>query len=131
MEKYSNKKNIKVNIIPLIDIIFLMLVFFMLATNFSENKQMSFKVQNTVPSPSESSEILYLKIIENNYFIDGLEIEQKRLSEEIVKKWKTNNFEKIIILNDDKSSIQKLIGLMDLLKKNNIKKVTFSDDFQK
>ena len=131
MEKYSNKKNVKVNIIPLIDIIFLMLVFFMLATNFSENKQMSFKVQNTVPSPSESEQILYLKIIEDDYFIDELKIKQEMLNEEIVKKWKTNNFEKIIILNDDKSSIQKLIGLMDLLKKNNIKKVTFSDDFQK
>ena len=131
MEKYSNKKNVKVNIIPLIDIIFLMLVFFMLATNFSENKQMSFKVQNTVPSPSESEQILYLKIIEDDYFIDELKIKQEMLNEEIVKKWKTNNFEKIIILNDDKSCIQKLIGLMDLLKKNNIKKVTFSDDFQK
>ena len=34
------KKNIKINIIPLIDIIFLMLVFFMLATNFSEKKKL-------------------------------------------------------------------------------------------
>ena len=32
----------KVNIIPLIDIIFLMLVFFMLATNFNKDKQIAF-----------------------------------------------------------------------------------------
>ena len=35
--KVSSKKKIKVNIIPLIDIIFLMLVFFMLATKNLKN----------------------------------------------------------------------------------------------
>ena len=38
------RQSLKINIIPLIDIIFLMLVFFMLATNFDKNKQISFSV---------------------------------------------------------------------------------------
>ena len=40
----SEKKKIKINIIPLIDIIFLMLVFFMLATNFYEKRNMEFSI---------------------------------------------------------------------------------------
>ena len=46
LHKISKKKNLKINIIPLIDIIFLMLVFFMLATNFTRNHEVSFLVNN-------------------------------------------------------------------------------------
>ena len=38
----SNRKKPKINIVPLIDIIFLMLVFFMLATNFERTKEVNF-----------------------------------------------------------------------------------------
>ena len=46
MNKISKKKSLRINIIPLIDIIFLMLVFFMLATNFTKNNEVSFTVNN-------------------------------------------------------------------------------------
>ena len=46
LHKISKKKSLKINIIPLIDIIFLMLVFFMLATNFTRNNEVSFSVSN-------------------------------------------------------------------------------------
>ena len=39
MIEKTEKKNSKINIVPLIDIIFLMLVFFMLATNFDKSNQ--------------------------------------------------------------------------------------------
>ena len=48
------KKNIKINIIPLIDIIFLMLVFFMLATNFSEKKEISFNLKKNIEILNDS-----------------------------------------------------------------------------
>ena len=41
----TEKKKIKINIIPLIDIIFLMLVFFMLATNFYEKRDIEFSIE--------------------------------------------------------------------------------------
>ena len=62
------KKNIKINIIPLIDIIFLMLVFFMLATNFSEKKEISFKLKQNIETLNYRSRkfIIYIK---NNSFV--------------------------------------------------------------
>ena len=41
--------------------------------------------------------------------------------------WNFMNFDKIVILSDKKSSIQILLNLMDLIKKNKIKSVNFSD----
>ena len=71
LNKISKKKKLKINIIPLIDIIFLMLVFFMLATNFTRNNEVSFSVNNQKQISNQQNKdqlmILYLK--ENKIFL--------------------------------------------------------------
>ena len=62
------KKNIKINIIPLIDIIFLMLVFFMLATNFSEKKEISFKLKQKIETLNDDQENLLISDNQTNYY---------------------------------------------------------------
>ena len=64
------KKNIKINIIPLIDIIFLMLVFFMLATNFSEKKEISFKLKQNIETLNYEQENLIIYIKSNSFVIN-------------------------------------------------------------
>ena len=127
--KISKKKSLKINIIPLIDIIFLMLVFFMLATNFTKNNQVSFSVNNQKQISNQQNKdklmILYLK--DNKIFFEEKIIKLKDLENRYFDNWNSNNFDKIVILNDKKSSIQILLNLMDLIKKNKIKNVNFSD----
>ena len=72
LHKISKKKNLKINIIPLIDIIFLMLVFFfMLATNFTRNNEVSFSVNNQKQTSNQQNKdqlmILYLR--DNKIFL--------------------------------------------------------------
>ena len=129
LHKISKKKNLKINIIPLIDIIFLMLVFFMLATNFTKNNQVSFSVNNQKQISNQQNKdklmILYLK--DNKIFFEEKIIRLKDLENRYFDNWNSMNFDKIVILNDKKSSIQILLNLMDLIKKNKIKNVNFSD----
>ena len=129
LHKISKKKNLKINIIPLIDIIFLMLVFFMLATNFTKNNEVSFSVNNQKQISNQQNKdklmILYLK--DNKIFFEEKIIKLKDLENRYFDNWNSNNFDKIVILNDKKSSIQILLNLMDLIKKNKIKNVNFSD----
>ena len=129
MHKISKKKSLKINIIPLIDIIFLMLVFFMLATNFTKNNEVSFSVNNQKQISNQQNKdklmILYLK--DNKIFFEEKIIKLKDLENRYFDNWNSNNFDKIVILNDKKSSIQILLNLMDLIKKNKIKSVNFSD----
>jgi len=129
MHKISKKKSLKINIIPLIDIIFLMLVFFMLATNFTKNNEVSFSVNNQKQISNQQNKdklmILYLK--DNKIFFEEKIIKLKDLENRYFDNWNSNNFDKIVILNDKKSSIQILLNLMDLIKKNKIKNVNFSD----
>ena len=129
LNKISKKKKLKINIIPLIDIIFLMLVFFMLATNFTKNNEVSFSVNNQKQISNQQNKdklmILYLK--DNKIFFEEKIIKLKDLENRYFDNWNSNNFDKIVILNDKKSSIQILLNLMDLIKKNKIKNVNFSD----
>ena len=122
------RKKIKINIIPLIDIIFLMLVFFMLATNFSEKKEISFKLKQNIETLNNNQENLLIYIKDNSFVINENSIKNSKIEEEVLKYWNSKNYENVIILNDENSNLQKLIFILDILKKNQIKKVSFADD---
>ena len=124
------KKNIKINIIPLIDIIFLMLVFFMLATNFSEKKEISFKLKQNIETFNDNQENLLIYIKNNSFVINEDSIKNGNVEEKVLSYWNSKNFKNIIILNDNNSNLQKLIFILDILKKNEIKNVSFADDPQ-
>jgi len=122
------KKNIKINIIPLIDIIFLMLVFFMLATNFSEKKEISFKLKQNIEILNDSQENLLIYIKNNSFVINEESIKKGNLEEKVLSYWNSKNYKNIIILNDKDSNLQELILILDILKKNEIDNVSFADD---
>ena len=129
LNKILKKKKLKINIIPLIDIIFLMLVFFMLATNFTRNNEVSFSVNNQKQISNQQNKdqlmILYLK--KDKIFFEDKIIKLKDLENKYFDDWNVQNFDKIVILNDKKSSIQVLFNLMDLIKKKKINSVNFAD----
>ena len=79
------KKNIKINIIPLIDIIFLMLVFFMLATNFSEKKEISFKLNQNIETLNDNQENLLIYIKNNSFVINEDSIENSNVEEKDIR----------------------------------------------
>ena len=122
------KKNIKINIIPLIDIIFLMLVFFMLATNFSEKKEISFKLKQNIETLNDNQENLIIYIKNNSFMLNEDFVKSSKIEEKILIYWSSKNYKNVIILNDKNSNLQKLIFLLDILKKNKIKNVSFADD---
>jgi len=122
------KKKVKINIIPLIDIIFLMLVFFMLATNFYEKRNMEFSIEKEISEDSELKKTTIIKIKKNEYLFENRKIEKTSLEDELLKIWNNQDFKNFVILNDETSEMKTLIFILDILKKNQIKNVTFSND---
>ncbi len=122
------KKKIKINIIPLIDIIFLMLVFFMLATNFYEKRDMEFSIEKNISENSELKETTVIKIQKNEYVFENKKIEKKSLEDQLLKIWNQDSSKNFVILNDKSSEIKTLIYILDILKKNKIKNVTFANE---
>ena len=125
---FEKKNKLRVNIIPLIDIIFLMLVFFMLATNFSEDKRIDLSIQNNLAYDQKESITLKIFINESgDYKIKNKLISKEQIEKTILKLKEDERFDDIHILNEKNTIIQDLIFQIDLLKKNNINKVFFSD----
>ena len=126
-------KQTRINIIPLIDIIFLMLVFFMLATNFSKNHQISFSVlkQKEINNNVIDNKIMVIYLRDNKIIYQDKQLSTKDLEYNFFKKWNELTFERVVILNDKKTKIQLLIKLLDLIKTNKIINVSFSNDKEK
>ena len=126
--KVNSKKKIKVNIIPLIDIIFLMLVFFMLATNFEKNKQIDLSIAGNMKSENQSNLILEI-IIKNDggFLINNKKVEREKFETKVIKIWNTKKYKEIFILNEKSSIVQDLVFLIDILKNNNIEKIYFDN----
>ena len=130
MQKIKTVKKNKINIIPLIDIIFLMLVFFMLATNFNKDKQISFSsnmAKETIKKENSDS-ILVIKIKNDSYEVSDKNISLDEIEKNYFAQWDSVNFKKIVILNDNKSEFQFLITILDLIKKYKIENVNFSNE---
>ena len=130
MQKFKIIKKNKVNIIPLIDIIFLMLVFFMLATNFNKDKQISFSsnMAKEILKKESTESILIIKIKNGNYEILDKKISMDEIEKKYFAQWDSVKFKKIVILNDNKSEFQFLIAMLDLIKKYKIESVNFSNE---
>ena len=126
----NENKSLRINIIPLIDIIFLMLVFFMLATNFSKNKEISFSIndQKQVSKNPNKEKLMIIYLKNNEIIFEKKKIDLETLEKKFFEKWDSFDFEKIVVLNDKKSQIQLLVSTLDVIKKNNIKNVNFSNE---
>lgn len=127
----KNQRTVKkrVNIIPLIDIIFLLLIFFMLATNFNQNQNIDFSTpEKLTESNSDSNIILDLKIQNNGYFLlDGLTFKnEKELKENILIKWDKKKYSGILITTEKDVILQNLITTLDIVKSIGISDVSFS-----
>ena len=130
-----NKKSIKfrkksINIIPLIDIIFLLLIFFMLATNFKQNKFVDFSTpQDNVSSDRDSKDqlIIYMKDKGNFELKKSLIYSKTMLKSKILSEWNEDKYYNVMIIPEEKSQVQELISLLDLVKSLGIKKVNFKN----
>ena len=127
----KNQRTVKkrVNIIPLIDIIFLLLIFFMLATNFNQNQNIDFSTpEKLTESNSDLNTILDLKIQKNGYFLlDGFTFKnEKELRENILMKWDKKKYSGLLITTEEDVILQNLINTLDMVKSIGISDVSFS-----
>ena len=122
-------KNRKINIIPLIDIIFLLLIFFMLATNFNQNQNIDFSMPENKSQTSATDSMILELVIKNDgkFFFDGTIFEtEANLEREILSLWKSKKYSSILINTEKDVYLQNLISTLDLLKSLGISKIIFT-----
>jgi len=125
---HLNKKSARFDLTPLIDVVFLLLIFFMLTTTFVNLEN---RVEVNLPSgdfaAAEPSENIIVSITENNtIYFNGKLIDPLKLSESVAAEIKGEP-EKIVVLEADQNVLHgKVIRVMDLLKKGGAEKIAIA-----
>ena len=105
-----------------------MLIFFMLATNFSQNEEIDLSISDSAISVGAGTKTMYVIIKDSGKFIvDKKEYSKDKIEKIILKNWNENKYDEIFILNEKNVNTQKLIFLLDILKKNKLTKIYFDD----
>ena len=113
---YENQKKelISINITPLIDIVFLLLVFFMLATSFIQRSTMEINVSSGKSDTLESKDSLTILLQKNgDTFFKSKRIEINSITNLIKRELKTNPDYKILIKCHKKAKVQNVIRLIE------------------
>jgi len=125
---HPNKKSASFDLTPLIDVVFQLLIFFMVTTTFVNLEN---RVEVNLPSGNFAaagpSENIIVSITENNIiYFNGKIIDPLKLTENVaVELKKAPN--KIVVLEADKNVLHgKVIRIMDLLKQGGAEKIAIA-----
>ncbi|MFW6269840.1 MAG: ExbD/TolR family protein [Bacillota bacterium] len=122
MFKPTHKKKSKINIIPMIDVIFFLLVFFMLFTSFRTTPsgiEMELPRAVTVSDQKENQMIVEINA-DGNYYYEGENLPLTKIKE-IAKDNKEDEEKFVVIIKADKETrYRAVINLMDNLRQEGI-----------
>ena len=128
LSQYVTAKKRTVSMVPLIDIVFILLLFFILTKTVVADKQLSLDTAKTNPSQPQETVAVWLENDDGLIIIDGLFIESSNPDELalwIEQKGQDSNF--VIDIQDDVST-QGLITLLDRMKQASATNVTIELD---
>ena len=119
MQLFTKKKrNIEINVAPLIDVVFLLLIFFMLASEFTDFKtiDMISPNQSKVDQP-ESNLPLIVNLSEKGVItIDTKEVRFNKLAQTVKNKLNNKKETKIIISTPNETKVNILIKIVDTIR---------------
>ena len=121
----KKKKNIEINVAPLIDIVFLLLIFFMLTSEFTDFKTIDMISPNQTSTNIQKNDLpIIINLSENGLIeIDKIEIKLEDLSETIQMKLLNSNNKKIVISTLNKTKINNLIIVVDTIRSLGIENI--------
>jgi biopolymer transport protein ExbD len=118
---------------PLIDIVFLLLIFFLVATRFAEEER---ELEVTLPQASEAKpltqkpDIVWINIDQaGNFFVQGKIVGLDQLEGILMQAAADNpGTQSVIIRGDEISDLKHTVAVMNLCKKANITNCTVATD---
>jgi biopolymer transport protein ExbD len=129
MRKYRVKKaDLEMNLAPLIDIVFLLLIFFMVASTINMNEvQATIQLPgtNTVEGKSIKEIELYITK-EGQVFLEKDKIEWKQLSNVLYEFIVDNETNEVTVYADREADFQYIVDILDLANQLKINQIQFS-----
>ena len=120
--KTRNKITPNFNMSSMTDVVFLLLIFFMIASTLAKNLNTIDVKLPQAKGKSENRENISVSIDSNNrFYIDGEFVSKKNIKDELITKLSKSNKRVVILRSDSKVPIKEIVYVMDIANKNSIK----------
>ena len=115
IERTPRKKMLALNLTPLIDILFILIIFFMLTTSFMRVESLELILPSAAGAKSaEKQEALHIFIYDNGDISLGQRrLDQEELVESLSRVLQKDDSTRIMLLTADGVSVQQLVNIMD------------------
>jgi biopolymer transport protein ExbD len=117
---------VRISLTPIIDVVFILLIFFMLATNFQSFNQTDIKLSNEEASTSQSDKRIYLVEFnkEGEFKLNKATMSPKSIKNKILDSKKKDEEYIVVIKGAKDTEIQDILNVIADFKKNDIKEIT-------
>jgi len=121
------KIDMRFDIAPLVDIVFLLLLFFLLTSQFIKQPGMKIDLPKAKAARTQDKQDIVVAITKNEkYFINGSPVAAEDIEGRLCEKLKSNERKVVIIKADKKAVLQPVVSVMDYSKRCGAKGVTIS-----
>jgi biopolymer transport protein ExbD len=130
--KYKSKVGFNLDPAPMTDVIFLLLIFFMLSSSFIVNQGIKIKLPKTVVSENQLQSKLVVTVTKKNQiFLNTKKVSLKNLPVQL-KNALAKRKEKMLIIKADKDVLHgTVVQIMDIAKINGVEKLAIATEAKK
>ena len=122
--KTSNKITPNFNMSSMTDVVFLLLIFFMIASTLAKNLNTIDVKLPQAKGKSENRENVSVSIdSQNRFYIDEEFVRKNDINNKLIAKLSKSNKRVIILRSDNKVPIKEIVYVMDIANKNSVKVV--------
>lgn len=110
----SSRKSLALQLTPLIDVMFILIIFFMLTSSFMRVESLELNLPSVSPKPTDKSSVVHLFIqADGNMLLGKRRIDQSELTESLAHMFKKSPDTKVMLLTAEGVTMQQLVNVMD------------------
>lgn len=113
-ERTKRRKLRSLQLTPMIDIMFILIIFFMLTTTFMRIESLELNLPSVSTKPADKSDVVHLYIQANGDMLLGTrKLDQDELNESMKRMFDKDANTKVMLLTAEGVTMQQLVGIMD------------------
>lgn len=114
IERSPRKKMAALNLTPLIDMLFILIIFFMLTTSFMKVESLELILPSAAGKSAEKEEVVHVYIYASGDMSLGQRrLDQAELTESLKRVLSNDSNTKVMLLTAEGVSVQQLVNVMD------------------
>lgn len=108
------RRYLHLQLTALIDVVFMLIIFFMLTTSFMRVESLELMLPTAAPSTAENSDVIHLFLRANGEMLLGSrKLDSEELTASLTRMFETDAGTRVMLLTADGVTMQQLVNVMD------------------